>query len=191
MPADVTRLFWLLISELIAETAGLPARGTAGQLVAAFRELAARHLSRPEHMEEESAEHVITPVWEALDRVWVSLTQLDAIGDEMTWPEFVELLIHAVERTTVQPDSTDHCGVAVLDVMAARGLPFKALLVIGLNDKVFPRYIREDPFLRDRHRRVLDETLGFKIDEKLGGYEEEAVLLALLRQAEADRVIGS
>lgn len=191
VPAEVTRLFWLLISELIAEIAALPAKGTAGQLVASFREVAARHLSRPEPMEEERAEHVIMPVWEALDRVWGSLTQLDAIGDEMTWAEFVDLLIHAVERTTVQPDAADHCGVAVLDVMAARGLPFKALFVIGLNDKVFPRYIREDPFLRDRHRRVLDETLGFKIDEKLAGYEEEAVLLALVRQAAADRLIAS
>jgi ATP-dependent helicase/nuclease subunit B len=109
----------------------------------------------------------------------------------MTWAEFVELLVHAVERTTVQPNPDDHGGVAVLDVMAARGLPFKVLFVLGLNDTVFPRYIREDPFLRDRHRRVLDETLGFKIDEKLAGYEEEAVLLALVRQAATDRLLIS
>ncbi|MBD0315562.1 MAG: exodeoxyribonuclease V subunit gamma, partial [Nitrospiraceae bacterium] len=188
VPPGVIALFSLVISELIASVAALPVRGTAGQLASAFRELAVRHLSRPECTDDENAEHVLAPVWEALDRVLAALTALELIGDELTWAEFVELLIHAVERTTVQPDPDEHCGVAVLDVMAARGLPFKALFVLGLNDTVFPRYIREDPFLRDRHRRVLDETLGFKIDEKLAGYDEEAVLLALVRQAATDRL---
>jgi ATP-dependent helicase/nuclease subunit B len=80
---------------------------------------------------------------------------------------------------------------AVLDVMAARGLPVPALFVLCCNDQVIPRSIREDPFLRDRHRRVLAETLGFKIDEKLSGYEEEAVLLALTQQAATDRLYVS
>jgi ATP-dependent helicase/nuclease subunit B len=191
MPPDVIRSFWLVVSDLMAGVAALPASGTVRHLVASFRGVVGRHLSRPACLEEETAGHMITPVWEALDGVLASLIRLEAIGDEMTWAEFVELLTHALERTTVQPGPADHRGVAVLDVMAARGLPFKALFVLGLNDKVFPRVIREDPFLRDRHRRVLDETIGFKIDEKLWGYEEEAVLLALVRQAATDRLILS
>ena len=43
-------------------------------------------------------------------------------------------------------------------------------------------------FLRDRHRRVLDATLGFKIDEKLGGYDEEALLFELLVQGAGRRL---
>jgi len=76
----------------------------------------------------------------------------------------------------------------VLDVMAARGMSFKTLFILGLNEKVFPRYIREDAFLRDRHRRVLDATLGFKIDEKLTAYGEESLLFLLLCQAAYQRL---
>jgi ATP-dependent helicase/nuclease subunit B len=76
----------------------------------------------------------------------------------------------------------------ILDVMASRGVPFKALLLLGLNEKVFPRYIREDAFLRDSHRRVLDATLGFKIDEKLRAYEEELLLFHLSCQSAGQRL---
>jgi ATP-dependent helicase/nuclease subunit B len=120
--------------------------------------------------------------------VLTTLTELESLGEEMTWVEFVKLLTHALERTTLQPEETPHRGVAVVDAMAARGLPFRALFVLGLNEKVFPRYIREDAFLRDRHRRVLDATLGFKIDEKLIGYEEESLLFTLLCQAASQRL---
>jgi ATP-dependent helicase/nuclease subunit B len=189
VPLDVIRLLWQIVSELLKDLSALPAQGTVGQLFTSFQRVVAGHLSRP-GTSDAGADH-LSLVWEALDRAFAILTQLEAIGEEMTWEAFVELLTHVLERTTVESDVTDHQGVAVLDVMAARGLPFKALFVLGLNDKVFPRYIREDPFLRDRHRRVLSETLGFKIDEKLAGYEEEAVLLSLVQQSAADRLLVS
>jgi ATP-dependent helicase/nuclease subunit B len=57
---------------------------------------------------------------------------------------------------------------------------FHALYILGLNEKVFPRHIREDAFLRDATRRFLEIDLGFKIQEKLAGYEEEKLLFTLL-----------
>ncbi len=187
VPAEVMRLLWQIVSELFAESTALPVRGTAARLAGALKELAERHLVRPAADDLDEDEH-LTRVWEQLDGVFLTLAQLEVIGDEMPWAEFVELLTHVVERTTVPLERVEHQGVAVLDVMAARGLPFKALFVLGINEKVFPRFIREDPFLRDRHRRVLADTLGFKIDEKLAGYQEEALLLALVQQAATDRL---
>jgi ATP-dependent helicase/nuclease subunit B len=73
--------------------------------------------------------------------------------------------------------------VQVLDAMAARGISFRALYVLGLNEKFFPRHIREDAFLRDGPRRFLDADLGFKIQEKLAGYDEEKLLFRLLCDA--------
>ena len=92
-----------------------------------------------------------------------------------------------VEQVRV-PVSAGTTGVQVLDAMAARGLPFRALFLIGLNEKVFPRFIREDAFLRDGARRILDETLGFKVDQKLTGYDEEALLATLLVGAARQRL---
>lgn len=190
VPPPVVRLLWQVVSQLLSDCSALPTSGTVGRLVDAFQRLIGQHLRRPPvNAQSQSNAHEahLARVWDALDRVFSTITQLEAIGDELTWAEFVELFIHALDQTTVPLIDTDHQGVAVLDVMAARGVPFKALIVLGLNDKVFPRYIREDPFLRDRHRRVLDATMGFKIDEKLGGYEEEAVLFTLLQQAATQR----
>jgi ATP-dependent helicase/nuclease subunit B len=168
---DVIGLLWETVSELLKSHSSLPARGTIGSLLPAFRELMANHVHR---VEEEHA------IWSAVDQACAAVNELDAIGEEITWPEFAELLAHAFERVTIPLEATPHQGVKLLDAMTARGVPFKALFVLGLNEKVFPRYVREDAFLRDRHRRVLDATLGFKIDEKLAGYDEERLLFSLI-----------
>ena len=191
VPQPVVWLLWQIVSELLSDCAELPASGTIGRLVDAFQRIIGQHLRHPsvnDETSQNSHERRLALVWEALNRVFSTLKQLEPLGDELTWAEFIELFSHASDRTTVPLVDTKHQGVAVLDVMAARGVPFKTLFVLGLNDKVFPRYIREDPFLRDRHRRVLDVTMGFKIDEKLRGYEEEALLFTVLQQAATQRL---
>ncbi len=191
IPPDVIGLLWQVVAQLLTDCAALPQRGTVGQLVEAFQQVVGRHLRRPE-TDDASAQDPhqsrLVSIWEAIDRTWAKIQELELLGEELSWADFVELLTHALERTTVPLEASPHRGVMVLDAMAARGLPFKALFVLGLNEKVFPRYIREDAFLRDRHRRVLEATLGFKIDEKLVGYEEEALLFSLLCHAASQRL---
>lgn len=187
---EVISSLWEVLSPLLEAGAALPPRGTIGQLTESFRPIVMRYLRRPAPDETAQQEpHVarLASAWDAIDRIWITLGELDVLEEEVSWIEFVELLTHALERASV-PEERRHQGVAILDAMAARGLPFKALFVLGLNEKVFPRYIREDAFLRDRHRRILDNTLGFKIDEKLSGYDEEALLFTLVRQAAASRL---
>lgn len=188
---DVLALLYQTVSQLLADCLALPSRGTAGQLIAACRDLAGRHLAGQRAVDEAEPDPLqlrLRSTWDALDGVWTSLEELDLLGEEMTWTEFVDLFTRACERTTIPLHEIAHRGVTVVDAMAARGLTFKAVFVLGLNEKLFPRYIREDAFLRDRHRRVLDATLGFKIDEKLGGYEEEALLFELIVQGARRRL---
>ena len=188
---DVISLLWQVVSRLIGDCTALPTRGGVGVLVDALEGLARQHLLQPDPGEvgpESKIDVRLASVWTAVEKVWSDLRDLDTIGEEISWDEFVELLTHACERATIPLDDAPHQGVQVLDAMSARGLPFTALFVLGLNEKVFPRYIREDPFLRDRHRRVLDATLGFKIDEKLNGYAEEALLFELLCQSAGKRL---
>src|SRR2546428_6902437 len=71
--------------------------------------------------------------------------------------------------------------------MAARGVPFRALFVLGLNEKVFPRSVQEDPFLRDADRAVLARDLGFKIPRKLEGLDEDRLHFAILLRPARDR----
>ncbi len=186
------RLLWQAASRLIADCRALPTRGSAARLTDAFFDLAAKHLLLPGTTEgSEPIDEVrarLAPVGQALASVVEKLRQLDELGDELSWEEWVRLFAQAIDTTTIPIESEDHRGVRVLDAMAARGLPFRALFILGLNEKVFPRYIREDAFLRDRHRRALAETLGFKIDEKLAGYDEEQLLFRLLCRAAGRRL---
>lgn len=188
---EVISLLWQVVSQLTQDCSALPSRGTIGQMVAACRALVERHLRRPDAAESTAEDVQLARramTWDAVDRIWSTLVELEPLNDEMTWAEFIELLTHTFERTTVSLHDGSSQGVMVCDVMASRGVPFKALFVLGLNEKVFPRYIREDAFLRDRHRRVLDATLGFKIDEKLIAYGEETLLFHLCCQAASQRL---
>ena len=176
---EVIALLWGTVSRLLKSCSSLPSRGQFDILLHAFQRVAHEHLRRPEEGGQ---------VWDTIDATMTGLGDLTLIGRELTWAEFAELLTYACERVSVPLESASTQGVIFTDAMAARGLPFRALFVLGLNEKVFPRYIREDPFLRDRHRRVLETTLGYKVDEKLPGYDEESLLFALLNQAAERRL---
>ncbi|MCS6896533.1 MAG: exodeoxyribonuclease V subunit gamma [Nitrospira sp.] len=179
-----------VVSELMQDCSTLPMRGTVGRLVEACQALVARRLRRPDTApggeNPQAVREAMT--WTAIDSLWTTLGELERLNEDVTWGEFVELLTRAVERIKVPLSSLSCPGVGVLDVMAARGVPFKALFLLGLNDRVFPRAIREDGFLRDRHRRVLDATLGYKIDEKLAAYEEERLLFYLSCRSASHRL---
>lgn len=188
---EVAGLCWQVVEELLRSCEALPARGTIRELLDALEQLTACHLSgaKAEVAEGDGLDTTrFDSIWQAIEQTCGRLRTLEVLEEEISWAEFVELLQHALERAIVPISPVSNRGVIVLDAMAARGIPFKALCVLGLNEKHFPRYIREDPFLRDRHRVVLDTTLGFKIDEKLAGYDEEMLLSTLLYQAATQRL---
>jgi ATP-dependent helicase/nuclease subunit B len=187
---EVIALLWRMISRLLSSYETLPLRGSFATLLQGFQSLVETHLLRPEDGREGTTTHgsSLIALWEVIDHTVSSLDDVALIGQELSWMEFADVLTHAFERASVALDQTSPRGVMVMDAMAARGVPFKALFVLGLNEKVFPRYIREDPFLRDRHRRVLETTLGYKVDEKLLGYDEEALLFTLITQAAGRRL---
>lgn len=120
-----------------------------------------------------------------------SLKELDLIRREVSLPEFIDTFRRRLEGESIPIGpigEREIAGVQVLDVMAARCIPFKVLFVIGMNEKVFPRNIKEDPLLRDSARGVLERGLGYKITEKLYGYEEERLLFYLLLNSARERI---
>ncbi len=190
IPVATRELLYHLVSDLLEDCSALPTEGRLARMVAACRTLVARYLPRRNPSDARRAgggDDPLDPAWEAIDGALASVEALEPIAESVTWAEFVELLTHACERATLPVAAGEHGGVLVLDAMAARGISFKALFLLGMNEQVFPRAIREDAFLRDRHRRVLEATVGFKIDEKLSGYDEEALLFAHLGRAAGRR----
>ena len=185
-------LLWRLVSRLIDNCHRLPQRGAIGQLTDAFHALVREQLMIPglddDAEDDIESEDATRRVGQAIGKVLCEVRQLDRLDETVGWEEWVGLFAQAMERMTLPIEPFTHGGVQVLDAMAARGVPFRALIVLGLNETVFPRSIREDAFLRDRARRILSETLGYKIDEKLGGYEEERLLFELLVRSSGDRL---
>jgi ATP-dependent helicase/nuclease subunit B len=179
-----------LVTSLIQDCEQLPRRGSIGQLTDAFLGLVRLHFMVPGWTESSEPPNetdqvlVGASVKRALDR----LSELDQVVADLTWEEWTELFRLALENLALPIEGDSHQGVWVSDAMQARGLRFRALFVIGLNEQLFPRVIREDPFLRDRQRLVLASTLGFVIEEKLAGHEEERLLFELLCRAASNRL---
>ncbi|MSR23662.1 MAG: hypothetical protein EXR96_01020 [Nitrospiraceae bacterium] len=190
--APQVRLLSHLVSRLIEDCRRLPLQGGVGELTDAFLTLVRTHVTVPGlDADGEDDGEAVAPsrrTGQAIGRVLSDLCQLDRLGETVSWEEWAGLFAQAMEGASVPIEPFAHAGVQVLDAMAARGLPFRALFLLGLNEKVFPRTIREDAFLRDRSRRALSETLGYKIDEKLGGHEEERLLFELLTWSARDRL---
>ncbi len=115
--------------------------------------------------------------------------RLDAVRPTMTRQAYVEAVRRRIEATALPITDRRGRGVLVTDATAARGSEFRVLFVLGLNDGVFPRVVREDPFLRDHDRRLVETTLGYKIPEKLAGYDEERLLFSALVRAGRERLV--
>ena len=184
--------FWEVISRLIHDCRTLPAQGSIGTLTEAFLTLVESHVQMPASFDGSSTE---LPEPADLNKVGLlirsslaRLQQLDPLGGDLSWEEWAELFRRVLDETSIPIEAASHQGVQVLDAMTARGGTVRALFMLGMNEKVFPRYVREDPFLRDRQRVVLESTLGYKIDEKLSGHEEEVLLFELLSRSVTNRL---
>jgi ATP-dependent helicase/nuclease subunit B len=189
--AQLTYL-WELVSRLIHDCLALPAQGSIGTLTDAFLTLIKSHVHVPDLLAAPSTELPepadLTKVGSLIRSALTRLRQLDSLGGDFSWGEWVELFRRVLDETSIPIEANRHQGVQVLDAMTARGRTVRALFVLGMNEKLFPRYVREDPFLRDRQRVVLEATLGYKIDEKLAGHEEELLLFELLSRSATNRL---
>ncbi len=169
------------VEALHADLGALPREGAWSDLAARWNALIERFLVTG--TDEGGAE-----VTRAIDDAFAGLAALDAVGGRVSLPDFVAALRKALDRASVPLTGMPVPGVQVLDAGAARGIPFRALFLVGMNEGVFPRTIREDPFLPDRARRTLETVLGYKTSSKLAGYDEEKLLFALLRDAAGERL---
>ncbi len=180
-------LLWERVKRLHTDLSAIPVRAGWGEYAAMFSRLLPLYFDLPAWNGSPAAgqgELVSAAIRRCLD----SVKRLDVLGEEVSLKEWTDLLVRALERERVPSETGDRHGVQVLDVMAARGVPCRALFVLGLNEKIFPRSIREDALLRDTERDVLARDLGFKIALKLDGFQEERLLFALLLRSAKERL---
>lgn len=175
-----------VVDALIGDLAALPSAASWRDYSASWRALLEKYLGVGAAGTGEAA-----AVHEAILEILDELAGLDKVTDQVSLGDFTLTFERWLERGAVTDDRRNRDGVMVLGAGAARGLAFRVLFVLGMNEGVFPRTIREDAFLRDRDREVLETDLGYKVSQKLTGYDEEKLLFTLLTGAARERLYCS
>ncbi|MGH7847634.1 MAG: PD-(D/E)XK nuclease family protein [Candidatus Binatia bacterium] len=185
-PVAQVRILWHLFLQLYDDLSRLPQEASGSEYVARWKGLLQKYLTieKRDVTAPSPDADIRAAILEELDR----LVALDRVDPTISIGDFIAIYQLVLERRTVAVTDANSAGIAVLDAMSARGLSFKVLFILGLNEGLFPRTIREDALLRDRDRRVLDGVLGYKIGEKLAGFEEEKLLFALLVASVGERL---
>jgi ATP-dependent helicase/nuclease subunit B len=190
IPAAQSALLADIVETLVADLMKLPPQGSWEEYAAAWKTMLRKYLgiAPAENMTVASVDS--EPGTEILN-VLGQLAGLDSVTDRVALNDFTHTFQHWLECSSVTDDRRNRDGVMVLNATAARGLSFRALFVLGMNEGVFPRTIREDAFLRDRDRDVLERDLGYKVSQKLAAFDEEKLLFTLLVGAARERLYCS
>ncbi len=102
------------------------------------------------------------------------------------YTRFVTELAAAVDAVTYNlPVRADRGEILVVDVIQARGLPWRAVAVLGLAEGEFPATLGEDPFLRDADRRRLQAApFHLPLELSVSGSEAEFFYETITRPRE-------
>jgi len=172
-----------VVETLMADLLRLPAEASWREYADCWQTLLKKYLAFAPDAEDSAGGTTAAAILEILEQ----LAGLDSITDRTGLGDFTHTFQHWIERSGAADDRRNVDGVAALSATAARGLSFRALFVLGMNEGVFPRAIREDAFLRDRDREVLERDLGYKVSQKLSAFDEEKLLFTLLAGAARER----
>lgn len=126
-------------------------------------------------------------VVDALGDVLDTLAALEALAERVPRRAFVEALERECRRRRLEHGGGQ--GVAVLDAMAARGLSFRHVFLLGMNARVFPRFLVEEPFVSDAVRREVIRVLGHHLPVRADAYDEERLLFHLVCSAATERLV--
>ncbi|GIK40340.1 MAG: ATP-dependent helicase/deoxyribonuclease subunit B [Chloroflexota bacterium] len=114
--------------------------------------------------------------------VWAE--QAITSNQTITFPQFLADLIGAIEANSYAlPLDVGAETILVADVVQARGLPFRAVAVLGLAEGEFPANLSEDALLRNADREQLQQ-FGLPIDLPTESSETEFFYETITRPRE-------
>ena len=103
----------------------------------------------------------------------------------VNYRSFIDDLIGAVEAARYTPAAPRGADtVLATDIIHARGLPLRAVAVLGLAEGLFPASRREDAFLRDDERQKLREVYKLPLSDSLASAEASFFYETLTRGSE-------
>ncbi len=164
--------------ELRNVRASRPSEPTSLRLVARAREARAGDTVSALAASDVSALRALKNVLRGL--VWAE--EAMAQPEDVDWPRFLEELDGAMEATSYPAPLRPECEeILVADVVAARGVPFRAVAIMGLAEGEFPKVLSEDPFLRDHDRQQLSDRFDLAMELPTESAEHEFFYEAVTR----------
>ncbi len=170
-----------LLRDLLPPLAAIPKRATPAAFLDAIEDVLGRFTK------DEGRDEVLKAAG--------ALRALSPVAGSVTFTEFAELLRTVLDGSAKRAEKFGVGGPSVLSLMSARGLSFRAVVVPGLVEKVFPSHRRQDPILLDADRRALNAARGndplAALPERAAGAEEEDLLFHLATAAATDVIVLS
>ncbi|MFN2111899.1 MAG: PD-(D/E)XK nuclease family protein, partial [Anaerolineales bacterium] len=102
-------------------------------------------------------------------------------GKPIPFGRFVDELEALLKQASYQPRAERYDEILCADCTEARGMPFKAVALIGLAEGEFPTTIKEDPLLRDTDRAVLRNLYQLPLQPSTDSAEAEYFYEAIVR----------
>lgn len=119
----------------------------------------------------------------------VRIASLRSIGP-ISFTKFHQMLTEAWRNGSAM-GSLEGDRVRVTEPYDARETPVRVAAVMGLMERVFPRRITEDPFLRDDERRLIRDETGIAFEEQQGRADDERLLFYMAITAPSERLLLS
>ena len=127
-------------------------------------------------IDETSFEGKDREVFEAICTAVEKIGLYQVIRTQSQEGELLKEIQNALKNLSFHEAVSAQNSVTFTDAVRARGLCFKVVFILGLNDQTFPLVTPEDPVLRDFYRYMLRDVLGYWINQSLGRGQEEKLL---------------
>lgn len=128
------------------------------------------------HVDENAFEGKDAEIYQRIKETIAKIRTYCAVRAQSQAGELVQEITQALSALTFNEAESVRGGITVTDALRARGLSFKTVFLLGLNDQEFPTLTPEDPILRDYYRYHLRDTLGYWINASLDRGDEEKLL---------------
>ena len=130
-------------------------------------------------------------IYDQLNTYIHSLAGYSAVRATCRSGEFLPELIQVLSSLSLHETEAVVRGVTFTDAVRARGLRFKVIFLLGVNEKGFPQLVPEDPVFRDRYRYVLRDVLGYWINQQVERTQEERLLFFTVCSAAREKLYVS
>ncbi len=167
-----------LTQELISEIEELKKQKSFSGLCQSLKSLTEKYLNFDFSPVFSSENYSPKAVSQLLEEIWEEIARLDQEDFSATWEDFISLVEQGLKEKGVWIGGYAQGKVCLSELMSARGVRFRVLILPGLNEGSFPVYIPESPLLTDDEREIIKKL-----------YFPEAYLALKRNQVLEDRLL--